>query len=165
MNSPRAVASFTRRVALRYSRTLTPGIMPKLANNSYLPSPRVRMFLVVGLAILASTAMVYIFLARPGSTLDFLNSHALPILVLASITGILSGWLQARDPRFRSGLFLRSAGKGLILFGAGAAFFQLPSAVTLSCLVLGFVSSLVGGMQARAARRRDMESQRQSGSI
>ena len=123
------------------------------------------MFLVVGMAILASTAMVYIVLSRPGSTLDFLKSHSLPVLVLASLTAILSGWLQARDPRFRSGLFLRSAGKGFILFGAGAAIFlNLPSAVPVSCFVLGFFMSIVGGMQFRAARRRDMESHRQSGS-
>ena len=50
-----------------------------------------------------------------------------------------------------------------MLFGAGAVFFlNLPSAVPVSFFVLGFVSSVVGGMQFRVERRRDLESQRQA---
>ena len=139
-----------------------PGVMPKLANDGYLPSPRVRMFLIIGMATLASAAILYVFLSKSDLTQDFLKSHPFPIFVLATLSAIFSAWLQARYSRIRAGLFLRSAGRGLILFCAGAAFFlNLPSAVPASLFALGFVSSVVGGMQFRAARRRDMESQRQ----
>jgi len=133
--------------------------MPKLVNNSRLVSPRARFYLVIGTTALALLVLVYAVVFERDSATPFLQSHALPILVLATLTAILTGWLQARDPRMRAGLFFKSLGKGLMLFAAGAVLLFHPSVVFVLVFLLGYISSFIGSMQSRAARRLKMETQ------
>src|SRR5262245_24397701 len=110
--------------------------MPILSSNRYL-SPRVRMYLVIGVT-LASVFVLYSVLSGNSSAGAFLKSHPLPFLVLWIFTAMLAGWLRARDPRLRAGLFFKSFGTGLMIFAASAiVLFDLPSSVSLSAFLLG----------------------------
>ncbi len=127
--------------------------MPKLA-NSYIHAPRVRMYLVVGAAMLAGIVVLYIVLSGPNPAMTFLKSRPLPLVVLLTLTVIFTGWLQARDPKLRAGLFSKSFGNGLLILALSSALlFDLPPAVSVSAFFLGFISSVIGTMQFRAARR------------
>src|SRR2546429_1455606 len=128
--------------------------MSKPADDTHVDSPRARFYFVIGMAMLTVLAISYVLLFRPNSAVAFLQSHVLPILALATLGAILSGWVQARDQRFRAGLFARSLGRGLIILGAGAAFLpSRPPVLVLSFFVVGFISSVTGAMQLRTARR------------
>jgi hypothetical protein len=135
--------------------------MPKLTDNSYPPSPRARMYLVIGMTVLASIMVLYIVLSGPNSAMSFLKSHPLPLLLLATLFAVLSGWLQARDPRLRPGLFFKSLGKSLMIFAASAVLLFRPSIVFVLAFLLGYISSVIGSMQFRAARRSETNTQSQ----
>src|SRR5262249_53696438 len=108
--------------------------MPTVSRNSLL-SPRVRMFLIIGVTLLTSSTLAYILLFDPNSSMRFLKARPLALLLVATVTAVLSGWVQARNPRFRAGLLFKSLGRGFVLFGAGAALLtNLPSAVLASAL-------------------------------
>jgi len=84
--------------------------------------------------------MLYILLFERNSTIAFLEAHLLPILVVATLPAILSGWAQARAKLPKAGIFLKSVGRGLIIFVAGAAFFlKLPEDVLVTCLAPGVI--------------------------
>src|ERR1700751_4214063 len=133
--------------------------MPKRAKNSYLSSPLARMYLVVGTAMLVSIVLLYLALSGPNSALTFLKSRPMPILVLWTLTAILIAWLRARDPRLRAGLF-KSFGTGLIIFAVSAVLlFDDSRAVALPAFLLGAISSVIGSIQFREARRREKKGQ------
>src|SRR5579863_10614124 len=114
--------------------------MSKLATNSYVPSSRARMYLIIGMAMLASGALVYVVLSDPNSALAFFKSHAFLLPLVAILSAILSGWLQARAKMSKVGILLKFLGRGLIIFGVAAVFFlKLPDAVLVICFGLGFV--------------------------
>ena len=138
--------------------------MPKRAKNSYLSSPLARMYLVVGTAMLVSIVLLYLALSGPNSALTFLKSRPMPILVLWTLTAILIAWLRARDPRLRAGLF-KSFGTGLIIFAVSAVLlFDDPRGVALPAFLLGAISSVIGSIQFREARRREKKGQLSDGS-
>ena len=139
--------------------------MPKRAKNSYLSSPLARMHLVIGIAMLVSIVLLYLALSGPNSALTSLKSRPMPILVLWTLTAILVAWLRARDPRLRAGLFFKSFGTGLIIFAVSAVLlFDDPRGVALPAFLLGAISSVIGSIQFREARRREKKGQLSDGS-
>jgi FtsH-binding integral membrane protein len=132
------------------------------ANNSHLISPHTRMYLTIGITMLASLVLFCVVIFRRDSAVNFIESHPLPILVLVSLASILRLWVELKSKTLKAGIFLRSFGRFLIIFAVGAIFLlNLPSAVTLTCFALGFVSSIIGAMQFRAARRLERDAQPQ----
>jgi cytochrome c biogenesis protein CcdA len=127
--------------------------MPKLVNNNRLVSPRARFYLVIGTTALALLLLVYAVVFEHSSAITFLESNPGLMLVLATLVVILSGWRQAKDPRFRAGLLAKSVGKGLLLAGAVALLTKLPSPFVWSCFVIGIVSSAVGTAQFFSRRK------------
>jgi hypothetical protein len=112
------------------------------------------MYLVVGAAMLAGIVVLYLVPSGPNPAMIFLKSRPLPLVVLLALTAIFTGWLRARDPKLRAGLFFKSFGNGLIVLAVSSVLlFDLPSAVSVSAFFLGFSPSVIGTMQFRAARR------------
>jgi len=137
--------------------------MPRRANNSYLPAPRTRMYLVIGTALLSSIGMMYVVLRGPTRALDFLKSRSLLLVALLTLSTVLTGWLQARDPKLRPGFFFKYCGRALIIFAVGSVLlFNTRSAVPLIAFCVGLVLSVVGTMQSRAARRSAASGQSQT---
>jgi hypothetical protein len=129
--------------------------MPKLVNNSRLVSPRARFYLVIGTTALALLVFVYAVVFEHGSAKTFLESiPAWPVLLLAALVAIVSGWRRTKDPIFKAGLLAKSIGKGLLLAGAVALLTNLSSALVWLCFLLGFVSYTVGIAQFFSYRRK-----------
>ena len=59
------------------------------ANNSHLISPHTRMYLTIGITMLASLVLFCVVIFRRDSAVNFIESHPLPILVLVSLASIL----------------------------------------------------------------------------
>jgi uncharacterized membrane protein YfcA len=126
-----------------------------MSNDTRHLSARARVYLVIGITTFAVVIMLYLLRIERNSAIAFLESHLLPILVVATLSSILSGWAQARAKLPKAGIFLKSVGRGLTIFVAGAAFFlKLPETVLVTCLALGVILSVIGTMVFRTVRRR-----------
>jgi len=62
--------------------------------------------------------------------------------------------VRARNLKLRAGLFFKSFGNGLIVLGVSSVLlFDLPPVVSVSAFFLGLISSFIGTIEFRAARR------------
>ena|SRR6266404_6514397 len=138
----------------RCSRLRSKDHRPMSNVTRHLSAPA-RFYLVIGITTFAVVIMLYLLLFERNSTIAFLEAHLLPILVVATLSAILSGWAQGRAKLPKAGIFLKSVGRGLIIFVAGAAFFlKLPETVLVTCLALGVISSVIGTIVFRTVHRR-----------